>query len=710
MNAPRRYSLWLLLALACIVSFGDIIARAQYELRIGVIDYPSGSMLAGARLAADHINTAGGLIGADGTLFELAVVDTPPDNMEIAIANMKQASVFAVIGPQSDALLRRHLSQLQTIQAPVFIPATGDTILLSDHTGRIFRSRAAENVLINGLADYLATTLAIQSIHTIQLDAASTASLISFANALADFGLRPSNLVFDQSRLNLQQIAEAVAQSAPDAVVIFGPPQLAAQALIQLRDFAYAGERVYSQAQEPSFAERLPPDLLPGIISYSTWSSSLEDSASQNFTLAYARAFGRLPDAVAAASYDALRLIAAATARGGSFSSALAATSAFRGVQGELNPAGLLPGEISNNAVVTRLNEYGTANVVARYPDFIEISLPPSEPDAEPTAAPTTAAPVPSATPTGYHLKITRDFLNVRSGPGTDYEIIGQVIEGSQARILGANVDHSWVIIDFRGQWGWVAAYLAETFGDRNLVPIIQPPATPTPAPTDTPSPQPEPDLVVLNAQPARLAIGQATAIDVTILNQGLSPAGGFAVAGAFQPGGQYAGVNLAGLNAGQQANLQLRPLLSGPTGPQSVVIVVDLNQEVYEGDAGESNNRAFVYNYMADRPVLASGAWTTSAGSIDLDGDASPDLSWTGNALAALGAAAFAAVDQFSTLSQTHFDAISGAPANTTIVDVSQLAAKVYALVTADGHRGAMQVTDVTRNGPITIEYRIYR
>lgn len=707
MNAPRRYSLWLLLALACIVSLGDIIAQAQYELRIGVIDYPAGSMLAGARLAADHINSAGGLTGADGTRFELAVVDTTPDNMEIAIANMKQASVFAVIGPQNDALARRHLSQLQTIQAPVFIPATGDTILLSDHTGRIFRSRAAEHVLINGLADYLATTLAIQSINTIQLDAASTASLISFANALADFGLRPSNLVFDQSRLNLQEIAEAVAVSAPEAVAIFGPPRLAAQALVQIRDFGYAGERVYSQAREPSFAERLPPDLLPGIISYSTWSASLEDSASQHFTLAYARAFGRLPDALAAASYDALRLIAAATAQGGSVFAALAATSSFAGVQGELNPAGLLPGETSNNAVVTRLNEYGAANVIARYPHTID---PATEPDKVPTVAPTAAALAPSATPTGYRLKITRDFLNVRSGPGTDYEIIGQVIEGSQARILGANADHSWVIIDYRGQWGWVAAYLAETYGDRNFVPIIEPPATPTPAPTDTPSPPTEPDLIVLKAQPARLAIGQATAVDVTILNQGLSPAGSFAVAGSFQPGGQYAGVNLAGLNAGQQANLQLRPLLSGPTGPQSVVIVADLNQEVYEGDAGESNNRAFVYNYMADRPVLVSGTWTTSAGSIDLDGDASPDLSWTGNALAALGQAAFAAVDQYSALSQTHFDAISGAPANTTIVDASQLAAKVYALVTADGHRGAMQVTDVTRNGPITIEYRIYR
>ena len=270
-----------------------------------------------------------------------------------------------------------------------------------------------------------------------------------------------------------------------------------------------------------------------------------------------------------------------------------------------------------------------------------------------------------------------------------------------QARILGATIDHNWVVIDFRGQWGWVAAYLADTIGDRNLVPIIQPPATPTPAPTDTPPPPQEPDLIVLSAQPSRLAIGQPTALNVSLLNQGLSPAGRFAVAGTFEPGGQYVGVNLAGLNPGQQTTVQLHPNLNGPSGPQSMVIVVDLNQEVYEGAAGEANNQSFVYDYMADRPIVSSGTWATDAGSIDLDGDANPDLSWTGNDLAALGNAAFAATSQFAALSQTHYDAIAAVPANTTIATAEQLAKTVYTLITADGHRGAMQITDVSRNGP---------
>ena len=710
MNNCRKISLRVAIALACIVGLGSMEASAQVELRIGVIDYPLGAIDAGARLAAKHINQSGGIIGADGTVFRLKVVDTPPDNMDIATANMKQASVVAVLGPDSNELVRRHVSKLQAIGAPVFTPATGVALSRSDNAGRIYRSRAADNIQFRGLADYLANALAIRSIQTVQLDSASATSLIAFANALSRFGLRPSNLTLDRDQLSLQQIATAVDRTAPDAVVIFGPPRLAARALVQIRNAGYAGEVVYNGAHMPDFAENVPADLLPGIISNSTWSHALGDLASREFVLAFAREFGRLPDAVAAASYDAVRLMAEATSQVESADRALAAMVDFAGVQGRLNPALLLPGEISANVVVTRLNEYGAANVVARYPESVEVAVSATQPAPRPSPVFATATLFPTATPSDYRLRVKSEFQNVRSGPGTDYDVIGQVIEGAQARILGATLDHSWLVIDYRGQWGWLAAYLVDTFGDRNSAPIIQPPATPTPAPTDTPRPPQEPDLIVLNAGPDRLTIGQATALSVTVANQGLSPASRFAVAGTFQPGSQYNSVILAGLGGGEQATLQLNPNLSGPSGRQSIVIVADLNNEVPEGAAGEANNQAFVFTYMADRPVLASGAWTTAAGSIDLDGDVNPDLSWTGNVLAALGNTAFTELNQFSALSETHYDAISATRTDNAIRSADQLAGRVFALRTADGRLGAFHVTDVQRNGPITLAYRIYR
>ena len=708
----RYFRIFGLLSLAALV-FMSVSFRlsAQITLRIGVIDQPDGALLAGARLAADHVNQAGGIIGADGTTFQLAVVDTPPDHMDIAVANMRQASVIAVIGPETNQAVASNIARLQALDAPVFTPASGDTVLLSDASGRLFRSRAPDLLQINALADYLVDSLNISSIQTIQLDFSSTPNLITLANALAAHGIRPANLRYDDARLNLDQIAASIAQSPPDVVAIFGPPDLAARAFNAMLTAGYTGEVAYAQATEPAFVQLAPAAALPRIISMSTWSYSLDDPVSQNFVLAYARAFGDLPDALSAAGYDSVRLVARAASGSGALSADLAAIQSFRGVQGLLNPATFAIGEISNNVVVTRLNEYGAPNVLARYPTHGRVSTIQTDTSAPATLTPlATPAPLPTATPTGYHLIIQIEFQNVRSGPGLDYEVIGQALQGAQLRVLGATADYNWLVIDYRGQWGWLASHLVETIGNRSLVPIIEPPATSTPAPPATAMPPRQPDLLVLSANPPRITLGQASTVNVTVQNRGLSPAGNFAIASAFEPGGHYVGINHPGLAAGQQTVLQLHPTLNGASGPQSVIIVVDLNQEVDEGPAGEANNWAFAYNYIADRPVLASGNWRIAPGSFDLDGDAASDFTWTGNDLIAQGNAAMLLMNQYATLHEAHYDAIAVSQANITSLNADQLRNATIGIVTADGHRGLMRLSDVTRNGSLSIEYRVYR
>ena len=52
--------------------------------------------------------------------------------------------------------------------------------------------------------------------------------------------------------------------------------------------------------------------------------------------------------------------------------------------------------------------------------------------------------------------------LNVRTGPSTNYEILGQLNGGETIFPIGANVDFTWLVIAFRGQTGWVATYLVD--------------------------------------------------------------------------------------------------------------------------------------------------------------------------------------------------------------------------------------------------------
>ena len=95
----------------------------------------------------------------------------------------------------------------------------------------------------------------------------------------------------------------------------------------------------------------------------------------------------------------------------------------------------------------------------------------------------------------GVVLTIKSAVQNVRTGPGMEYDILGKLRKDEQARIIGASLDFAWVIIDYRGQNGWLATYLLDVTGDRASVPVVAAPPTPTPpsappptAPRDAPT------------------------------------------------------------------------------------------------------------------------------------------------------------------------------------------------------------------------------
>ncbi len=85
--------------------------------------------------------------------------------------------------------------------------------------------------------------------------------------------------------------------------------------------------------------------------------------------------------------------------------------------------------------------------------------------------------------------------VNVRSGPGTEYEIVGQLSSGSEASINGRSDDESdWLRIGFRGVEGWVAYFTVTILGETTDLPVVSPRLTldnpivrPAPTPTVIP-------------------------------------------------------------------------------------------------------------------------------------------------------------------------------------------------------------------------------
>ncbi|MEZ4770063.1 MAG: META domain-containing protein [Caldilineales bacterium] len=97
------------------------------------------------------------------------------------------------------------------------------------------------------------------------------------------------------------------------------------------------------------------------------------------------------------------------------------------------------------------------------------------------------------ATPTG--VVTGAQSLNIRSGPGTNFPVIGVARNGDSGEIIGRSADGNWWVVSVPsapGGMGWVSASFV-TATDADDVPVIAsppPPPTPTPLPP-TPTPQP---------------------------------------------------------------------------------------------------------------------------------------------------------------------------------------------------------------------------
>ena len=106
------------------------------------------------------------------------------------------------------------------------------------------------------------------------------------------------------------------------------------------------------------------------------------------------------------------------------------------------------------------------------------------------TSAPTnTSAPAPTVP--GAPAVTALENANVREGPSVNFKVVGALLQGQSATILGRLPNAPWFYISFTtgpGGKGWIAASTVTTSGDVNSVPVVNSPPTYTPTPTNTPT------------------------------------------------------------------------------------------------------------------------------------------------------------------------------------------------------------------------------
>jgi hypothetical protein len=123
---------------------------------------------------------------------------------------------------------------------------------------------------------------------------------------------------------------------------------------------------------------------------------------------------------------------------------------------------------------------------------------PTQPPTATPTPSPTEPPPTPTPQATPFLSPKPGSNVNVRSGPGETYPIIGRLSPGQTLAIIGRTaLSDWWQVCCLNGQTGWMVARLVDAQGPVDGVPVISdippPPPTNTPRPTRPPAPTPTP-------------------------------------------------------------------------------------------------------------------------------------------------------------------------------------------------------------------------
>ncbi len=73
----------------------------------------------------------------------------------------------------------------------------------------------------------------------------------------------------------------------------------------------------------------------------------------------------------------------------------------------------------------------------------------------------------------GY-LLVNTSYLNVRSGDGLGYTILGVVSGGDMLPVVGRNEDRSWWFVDIGDVRGWVSGTMVFIRGDLTDVPVVE--------------------------------------------------------------------------------------------------------------------------------------------------------------------------------------------------------------------------------------------
>lgn len=122
---------------------------------------------------------------------------------------------------------------------------------------------------------------------------------------------------------------------------------------------------------------------------------------------------------------------------------------------------------------------------------------------------PTVDVPTVTGTDRGTVITVKNDEanpqINVRSGPGTEYDKVGTMLANQEAIGVGRTEGGNWLLIEYQGGpdgYAWVYSSYVDYLGE---LPVVVVPNTPTPRITNTIDPTLAAQFII-TVEPTRLA------------------------------------------------------------------------------------------------------------------------------------------------------------------------------------------------------------
>lgn len=350
------------------------------------------SALNGTLMAADEINSAGGI---NGRRLDIVIEDdkgSPEASARITGKLIANDKVVAIIGAGASGNSLAAAPSAQSAQVPLISPSSTNpaVTLAGDY---IFRACFIDAFQGDVMARFTAKTLKAKTA-AIMLDFNSP-----YSRDLSDFfelnfakldGKIVSEQSYSQGDADYRGQLSVIKAAAPDVIYVPGYYGDVALIVRQARQLGMTQPMLGGDGWDAPELWELGRDALNGCYITNHYSVDTPSNTIQTFVESYRRRYGNLtPDAHAALAYDALRFLADAMRKAGTNGSklrdALAETRNFVGV------TGIISMDKDRNAVkpavILKLQDGSYIYQATIYPEAGPTPLPPTP---SPTAAPRT--------------------------------------------------------------------------------------------------------------------------------------------------------------------------------------------------------------------------------------------------------------------------------------------------------------------------------